>query len=297
MNVSSLTIESAFYNKKDVTSIVRELVFDNALYFVADNGIFGDPEPYKPKKLTITYKLDHKKRVLEVGENEYVKINFIPTDRLGIWYTNNCKTKPNIINRSLNQLYNISKFNKATVLTSVWKKIPNNPFKSYKSVFTSGGHVCITLQILQLLYAAKQLHNFKYVSFLEHDVLYPRGYFDFPDFKKGTILTNMNYIQLSKKGWQENNKSDEPLHQMTMHLTDAIENFEENLKRGLQHEYFLLENQTLKRETWSCEMPAVHIFHGFHLTSHHDIYSEEYELANYYWGHKDLYADLLEIPQ
>ena len=65
MNISSLTIESAFYNKKDVTSIVRELVFDNALYFVADNGIFGDPEPYKPKKLTITYKLDHKKRIKE----------------------------------------------------------------------------------------------------------------------------------------------------------------------------------------------------------------------------------------
>ena len=110
MNGSSLIIESAFYNKKDVTSIVEELIFNNSLYFIADNGVFGDPEPYKPKKLTITYKLNSRKRILEVKENEYVKINFIPTDRLGIWYTNNCKTKPNIINRSFVKIAeNISK--------------------------------------------------------------------------------------------------------------------------------------------------------------------------------------------
>tara|TARA_R100001594_G_scaffold132138_1_gene172178 strand:- start:491 stop:1384 length:894 start_codon:yes stop_codon:yes gene_type:complete len=297
MNNSILTIESAFYNKKDVTSIVEELIFDNTLYFIADNSVFGDPEPYKPKKLILTYRLNSKKKVLEAKENEYVKINFIPTNRLGVWYTNNCKTKPKIINRSLNQLYNVSKFNRATILTSVWEEIVGNPFKSYTSAFREGSHICITLQILQLLYAATQLHNFKYVSFLEHDVLYPSDYFNYPDFEKGRILTNMNYIQLSKKGWQKNNKSDQPLHEMTMHISDAIENFEDNLKKGLQQEYFLLENQNLKRETWACENPAAHIFHGSHLTSHYDIYSKEYEIANYYWGHKDLYSDLLEITQ
>tara|TARA_R100001244_G_scaffold132133_1_gene107235 strand:- start:6 stop:896 length:891 start_codon:yes stop_codon:yes gene_type:complete len=296
MNDSSLIIQKAFYNKKDVKSIVEGLVFNNSLYFVAHNGVFGDPEPYTPKKLKIVYTINNKKEVLEVGENEYVKINYIPTDRLGIWYTNNCKTKPKIINKSLNQLYNISTPNKATILTSVWEEIYNNPFKSYKSISSEGGHICITLQILQLLYAAEQLYNFKYVSFLEHDVLYPDGYFDFPDFEKGSILTNMNYIQLSKKGWQENNKSDEPLHEMTMHLSDAIANFEENLKKGLRHEYFLLENQNLKRETWFCKNPSVHIFHGNHLTSHYDIYSKEYEQGNYFWGHKNLYKDLLELP-
>jgi len=291
----SLVIKSAFYNAKNVTSIVKNLIFgEGSLFFIASNGVFGDPEPYKEKTLKIRYTCNGKNEELEVKENNYVKINYSPSDRLGIWYTNNCSTKPLIIKKSLDELAKISN-KKVTILTSVWEEINNNPYKSYKSFFNHGGLININLQILQLLYAAKKIHDFKYVSFLEHDVLYPIGYFDYPDFDKGSIMTNMNYIQLSKKGWQKNNNSDQPLHEMTMHFSDAIDNFESNLQKGLRHEYFLLENQNLKRKSWKSKNPSVHVYHGAHLTSHYDIYSNEYEQENYYWGNVALYSDILKI--
>ena len=49
---------------------------------------------------------------------------------------------------------------------------------------------------------ARESKQYKYVTFLESDVLYAEGHFDYPDFK-GNSICNMNYKGLCEKGFQE----------------------------------------------------------------------------------------------
>jgi hypothetical protein len=144
---------------------------------------------------------------------------------------------------------------------------------------------------MQLLYQAKEMHNYDYVSFLEHDVLYPEGYFDFPDFEEGNVMTNMNYIGINEDGFQPLGQRDEPFHQMTMRFDEAIRHCESILSNALIRNAGLIEPQNIIRKQWECTNPAIHINHGKHFTSHFNVYRKDNIYTHDgYWGYyKDIW--------
>ena len=153
-------------------------------------------------------------------------------NKLGIFYTHshNLKKTQNTIDLSLSCIKKSSNL-QADILTSVWNKIKNNPFPEYVSWTKQLSHLNQCLQILHLLYASKDIQDYEYVCFLEHDVLYPEQYFNFPEFERGKYLTNMNYMGLKKEGFQKLKQKDKPLHQIVMHYKDAVCHFEEVFRK------------------------------------------------------------------
>jgi hypothetical protein len=267
-------IKKATYGGRDVTSILNSKVKDGQLRVKVGNDIFGDPAVGQIKYLEVEYEGGSKK----IQEGSYLTLPDSKSRKLGIFYTNN--NVDNVVSESLQTL---TKFkDKADILTCVWKPIPNNPFFEVGAMTRSSNHLNIVIQILQLLYAAKNSGEYDYVSFLEHDVLYPDGYFDFPDFEGG-VLTNMNYMGICSAGFQKRNADHEPLHQMTMRFNDAIAHFEKLFKEAIQNGQVLLEPQS-KRSKWHCANPAIHVNHGRHFTSHFTIYGHGVDEVDPYWG-------------
>jgi hypothetical protein len=270
-----LKIKKATYGGVNVTDVLVSKIKNDRLELKVGNHLFGDPTPGVVKYLDVEYNDNSRKRV---KENGYLKIPETSTNKLGVFYSNNNVDK--VVSESLQSL---TKFEgKADILTCAWKPIKDNPFYEAIAMTQSSSHLNIIIQILQLLYAAREMGKYKYVSFLEHDVLYPEGYFDFPDFETG-IMTNMNYMGICKDGWQTKNAAHEPLHQMTMIFEEAISHFENLLKDAIRTGNVLVEPNP-GRKQWKCPNPAVHINHGKHFTSHFSIYSSTTTLDNYYWG-------------
>jgi hypothetical protein len=146
-----------------------------------------------------------------------------------------------------------------------------------------------------LLYQAREIGQYEYVSFLEHDVFYPEGYFDFPEISDGEIITNMNYMGLCRDGWQPLRQFDEPFHQMNMRFSDAIKHCESILPNALIRNSGLIEPQNLKRSKWKCKNPAVHVNHGHHFTSHYNVYGKNnIYLEDHYWGDSKEYKYLFD---
>ena len=217
-------------------------------------------------------------------------------ERLGIFYSNNTNTRlvPTII-ASLNSIKAASQ-GVADIYTCVWDNVPNNPFYQCNAWTRTSSHLNQLLQIMQLLYLAKSAGSYKYVSFLEHDVLYPEGYFQYPDFNKGTILINMNYGGINKKGWQKRKQEEIPFHQITMHFDDALMHCSNILENALIRNDGIIEPQNLKREQYQCKNEAIHINHGHHFTSHYTIYDiDNTYLEHPYWGEHSKYAHLLDV--
>lgn len=269
-----MKITKATYGGKDVTDILISKIKNDELRVKASNDIFGDTAPGVFKYLEVSSEYGNKK----IPEGSYLILPESKVDRLGIFYSNN-----NVDNVVYESLMTLNKFQgKADILTCVWRPIPGNPFFETTAMTKSSNHLNIVIQILQLLYAARESGNYKYVSFLEHDVLYPEGYFDFPDFESG-VMTNMNYKGICADGFQLKTAEHEPLHQMTMIFTEAIEHFEKMLKEAIRSGGILLEPQS-NRHQWMCVNPAVHVNHGKHFTSHFSIYSKITAPADSYWG-------------
>lgn len=288
-----MKIIGATYGGQDCTSQIQALVVDDRLIVYANNSIIGDPCVNKIKQLEITYQDEDDIKTISVSENMYVSIPQSKNKRLGIFYTNNnnAKISPAII-ESLNSI-KIASDGKADIITSVWHRIADNPFNQYEAWTRTSSHINQLLQIMQLLYVARSTGNYDYVSFLEHDVLYPEGYFDYPDFNSGIILTNMNYGGLCKDGWQQRKQGDEPFHQMTMRFDDAIQHCMNILPNALQHNSGLIEPQDMQRTQWQCNNEAIHINHGYHFTSHFSIYdSANLKVEHTYWGNHQKYAYL-----
>jgi hypothetical protein len=175
----------------------------------------------------------------------------------------------------------------------MWEPMPENPFYQVRSWYQSQSHLNQLLQIMQCLYAAQETGEYDYVSFLEHDVMYPEGYFDFPEFERGSVLTNMNYGGLCINGWQERGQDDEPFHQMTMRFEDAIEHCLSILPNALKTNSGMIENQTINRIQWRSQNQAIHINHGVHFTSHNSIYRKDnLSLTHNYWGNHSDYTNL-----
>lgn len=272
-----LNIRSAIYGGKDVTDVVKRQVKGDKLVLKVGNDIFGDPAPGVAKSL----RLDVNGEVKFYAENSFLSLPETKKNKLGIWYSNNNVDK--VVRESV---LSLEKFkDDADILTCVWRPVTSNPFYQCIAMTQSSNHLNIIIQILQLLYVAKETGNYKYVSFLEHDVLYPDGYFDFPDFNTG-VLTNMNYMGICEGGFQQKNADHEPLHQMTMIFDEAITHFENLMKDAIRMGSVLVEPNP-NRKQWRCKNPAIHVNHGKHFTSHFSIYSRNTTPSHPYWGNAD----------
>lgn len=275
-----LQINKAFYGNLDVTSKVASCIKNNKLLIKAGNDLFGDPNPGQKKVLEIDYTYNNNQYIISVEEDGIASIPKTDTKKLGIFYSNN--NYDQVVKASLDSI-KVAADNKADIITCVWKPVAGNPFPELIAVTKHSHHLNIIIQILQCLYTAQSVKQYDYVSFLEHDVYYPEGYFDYPDFKTG-VWTNMNYAGICKEGYQFRNADHEPLHQMTMRFDDAIKHFENLFSEAIKNGSVLVEPQT-KRFKWDAKNPALHINHGRHFTSHFSIYSEKTYPVHSYWGH------------
>lgn len=257
----------------------------------ASNDIIGDPLVGEIKSLVVT--IDN--QVISVEEGKLLVYPPTNNDKLGIFYSNNVNPTINpAIIASLKSIEKAAK-DKADVLTCMWRHEPANPFPEYIAWTKTQSHLNQLLQVMQLLYVARDVHDYKYVSFLEHDVLYPEGYFDYPEIEPGTVITNMNYMGVCKDGFQEVPTKHEPFHQMTMRFDEAISHCESILANALITNSGLIEPQipNIIRLHWECVNPSVHINHGHHFTSHYSIYSStELSDTNHYWGEHSKYMYL-----
>lgn len=288
-----MQIIKATYGGKDCTRNVQDKVKNGSLLINADNNIIGDPAVGSVKHLEIEYMFSDG-LILHGSfkEGELVRIQRESKNKLGIFYSNNNNPKTkNAILKSLQTIEQASR-SKADILTCFWIDEPNSPFNRLTSWYQTPSHLTQLLQIMQLLYTARDSGKYDYVSFLEHDVLYPEGYFDFPDFPSGTSLCNMNYAGVNKEGWQPRMHDHQPFHQMTMRFDDAIKHCEKILPNALTTNSGMIEPQTNQRGSWNCINPAIHINHGHHFTSHYSIYGKADSKLNDYWGDHNQYLYL-----
>lgn len=290
-----IKIIKATYGGKDCIDIVTSKIRDNRLILHSNNDIIGDPTPGKLKYLTVEAEINGVKVVRSIQEGKLLALPESSNTKLGIFYSNNNipEINPAII-ASLNSIYKAAKEN-VDVYTCMWKHEPKNPFVEYIAWTNTYSHLNQLLQIMQLLYSAKEIKNYEYVSFLEHDVLYAEGYFDYPDFGPGQVFTNMNYIGMNKDGYQALAQRDEPFHQMTMRFEDAIKHCEKILSNALVNNSGNIENQDLIRRQWNSRQPSIHINHGHHFTSHYNVYSKTMLFNNHsYWGLHDKWKYLFD---
>lgn len=266
------------------------MIVSDRLVVLSSNNIIGDPRIGVKKQLVV--KIDGEEFITDEG-NWFIyprtKLN-----KLGVWYSNNSNKNQNAINKSLETIRKAAE-GKADIVTCVWKHIEDNPFLEIISWYKESTHLNQLLQIMQCLYYAKNIGAYDYVSFLEHDVMYPEGYFDFNDFNNGTIITNMNYGGINIYGWQEAIHKHEPMHQMTMKFSDAIEHFHKLIPNALITNSGNIENNTLVRKKWYCKNQSIHINHGNHFTNHYSIYDQNKNLPQIhsYWGNYSKYKYLL----
>jgi len=274
----------------DITMQVRSKVQNGKLYLPVNNNIAGDPAPGHVKHLAIDVTVDGIDASYHFKENTVVVLPMTQSNKLGIFYSNNHDTTiyP-AISASLSSIERAAQ-QRADIITCMWRKHPNNPFTELLAWTNTSSHLNQILQILQCLYTAGEVKTYKYVSFLEHDLLYPEGYFDYPDFDSG-IIGNDNYMGLIKTGWQKKNQPDQPLSQLTMLYTDAVEHFNLILKNALVRNSGLIEPQ-VKIDRWNSQNPAVHINHGRHFTSHYSIYQQQTFPDDPYWGNYSKYSHL-----
>jgi hypothetical protein len=288
-----MEVIKATYGGVDCTEIINSKIKNNKLIIRSDNSLIGDVSPGIIKYLEVEgiYNGNEFKEIITEGNTlTYPKSEL---KKLGIFYSNN--TNPNIypaIKKSLDTI-KLASDGKADIITCMWKPFNDNPFQEIISWYQSQSHLNQLLQILQILYTAKEIGNWDYVSFLEHDVMYPLGYFDFPEFECGNIITNTNYGGINRKGWQNKKQSDEPFHQMSMRFDDAISHCLEILPNALRTNSGMIESQTLNRLQWECLNQSIHINHGNHFTSHYSIYDSENTYDYHpYWGTWDKYQSL-----
>lgn len=282
-----LEITHATYGGVDCLDRVKSFVRGDRLILRATNEIIGDVQPGVVKYLEIEIN-GVRERIREGDTFVYPKST---TNRLGIWYSNDFKGHP-AVKKSIETIQKAAE-NRADIVTCVWKAVENNPFHQIYSWNQSSSHLNQLLQILQCIYTAQTMGEYKYVSFLEHDVMYGEGYFDYPEFERGEIWTNMNYGGINRDGWQHKGQHDEPMHQMTMRVEDALEHFHDILGNALVTNSGMIENQNMVRKQWNAENQSIHINHGSHFTSHYNIYQKHNTYKEHpYWGNHSDYHHL-----
>jgi hypothetical protein len=286
-------ITKATYGGVDCTNIIQSKVSGDRLILRSSNDLIGDTMPGVVKYLEIEGELGGNLFSESVREGTLLTLPRTKHNKLGIFYSNN--NNPSIwpaIYKSLDTIKTAAD-GKADIVSCMWNPMPDNPFHQISSWYQSQSHLNQLLQIMQCLYSAKEMHDYEYVSFLEHDVMYPEGYFDFNDFESGKVLTNMNYGGINKDGWQHRGQSDEPFHQMTMRFDDAIKHCESILPNALRTNSGMIETQTMRRTQWEAPNQSIHINHGVHFTSHNSIYRKDNLYTEHpYWGNHSDYLHL-----
>lgn len=286
-----MEIIEATYGGKDIKDILTKRINNGKLIVRSDNNICGDPKMGEIKYLEIEVEIDGEIVKESVKEGLLLTLPKPKTNRLGIFYSNNINEKiyP-AIRESLKSIKKAAE-GKADILTCMWRYEVENPFYQCIAWTQTSSHLNQILQILQLLYTAKETGDYKYVSFLEHDLVYAEGYFDYPDFDEG-VLANMNYIGMNKEGYQYRGQNDKPTSQLTMLFSDAIQHFESLLPNALVTNSGLLEPQIPMVE-WNSEHPNIHINHGSHFTSHYNIYKKDDLFQTHpYWGEHSKWLSL-----
>ena len=281
-----MNITKASYGGVDCLQVVKSKIRGNTLVLRVSNDIIGDTNVGVQKFLEIEINGVYQK----IKEGDTLVYPKSTNNRLGVWYSNDTNNHPAVI-KSLETIQKAAE-GKADIVTCVWNNIPTNPFYEIRSWNKSSSHLNQLLQILQCIYSAQTMGKYEYVSFLEHDVMYGEGYFDYPDFGGG-ILTNMNYGGINRNGWQHRGQNDEPMHQMTMRVEDALEHFHSILGNALVTNSGMIENQKMVRNQWKAENESIHINHGSHFTSHFSIYKTDNVYKEHqYWGEHANYTHL-----
>lgn len=238
------------------------------------------------------------------------------TKRLGIYYTNNDNDLLGPLRKkTLKQLKKISNID---IVCSVWNPIKNNPFPEYICNYKEHSTTNICLQILSLLSLFNDKQKYKYVSFLEHDVLYPKNYFNYPEFDTSFIL-NTNYLGLNNFGYIEKKDSidkfkrtfrseyetskfvDCPLFCTTMNFNFAIKHFAKILFNSLNRENSpsiepLDRIQNNDYILYAGENPVLHFETGFNFSHHFNIFYDKKNISmnNEYWGPTKKYKKLFK---
>lgn len=290
---SLLHITKASYGGVDCTRVLQEKAQLGSIQIQVDNSLIGDVAQGVVKYLEIAGTYGDTSFSEIVKEGDFLVLPKSTHNRLGIFYSNNNNSLiwP-AIEKSLESIQ-IAAAGRADIISCMWGPMETNPFIQLRSWYTSQSHLNQLLQIMQCLFVAKEMGQYEYVSFLEHDVLYAEGHFDYDEFEKGQVLTNMNYGGICKEGWQHKGQFDEPFHQMTMRMEDAIEHCIYILPNALRTNSGCIETQTLKRIQWNSPNESIHINHGTHFTSHNTIYRKDtvYEQHDY-WGDYRKYLSL-----
>lgn len=293
-----IEIIKATYGGVDCTEEVKKKVRNGNLIIKSDNNIIGDTKQGFVKTLFIEYILDGVEGFKKTKEGDNFVLKSSSYNKLGIFYSNNNNPKTfKAIDKSLETIEKAAD-GRADIVTCVWNPIPNNPFVELISWVQNAGHLNQLLQIMQCLYFARNYGKHEWVSFLEHDVMYPEDYFSFNETEYiNCVFTNENYIGICEKGFQDKKWQDQfPFHQMTMRFEDAIKHCESMLSNALVTNSGLIEPDLgFIRRTWRTKYPAVHINHGMHFTSHFETYkSDDFNENNEYWGSYLHYKGLFE---
>lgn len=288
-----MKIVKATYGGADCTAVINKRVINNSLRLKVSNSIIGDPLVGQVKYLEIEYIIKGETKTDKWREGDYCVIQEKQHKKLGIFYSNN--NRPETQKTIISSLKSIEKAaeDKADILTCMWVPQADNPFQEFISWTHTYSHLNQLLQIMQLLYIARDTGEYESVSFLEHDVLYPEDYFDYALPASKEILCNMNYIGMNKNGFQNLDRQDQPFHQMTMRFNDAIEHCESILANALITNSGMIE-PNWGRVTRQTKNSSVHVNHGHHFTSHYSIYSKSVKKTNEYWGNIKDYKDLFQ---
>jgi hypothetical protein len=267
----------------DVTEHLRRLVKNDRLSLVVSNSLFTDPCLGKVKTLHVAYELPGSDRFYtqQTEENGILIAPLVGGDKVGIFYTNN-SIPPKYLERVLKQLEKAA--GEVDILTCPWHPIEGNPFPELEWSHHVPHYLTITLQILKLLLTAQQIGAYENVFFLEHDVLYPEGYFDIEPFSED-VLWNTNYIGLCAKGFQPVHSGARPLHLLTMKLPAAIEHFTSYIRVSMMNALVTHEPYDRTSKTWRSTEPAVHINHGSHFSPWSTSFSrKKIDTSHTYWG-------------
>lgn len=288
-----LKLISATYGDKNVIEILKSRLVNEQIVLNVNNQTFGDPKPGVVKTLVVNYEHNGVIGTSSIVENSVLRLPDVQTDILGIFYTNN-SIKPEILKSSLDSIYKASIKNPTDILVSSWENILDSKFPTIKCSVATRNHFNIAYQICQLLATAEQTKKYKYVAFLEHDVLYGEDYFNFDDFE-GNVLSNENFIGINSSGFQSKKQSDQPLHQLILKFDYALEHFKQILFESIVKGINLEPSHNPPYTQRISSQPSIHVNHGRNFTSHFNIYSKENYFNDEYWGDSKSLVEKLNL--
>ncbi len=296
----------------DVSDILeRQLAATGRVSIGCGNQLAGDPACGQKKSLRAIIQ----DKEFEVPEGRYfIWPSEESADHLVIFYSHVNpkvdKRQGELVSYCLNHLLNTVPDNVAVRGGLIHSYPVTHPkFYNYTPMYREGiGHAMIMQQIYRTLLAARNegLTSLKYVSFAEHDNLYPTSHFQFEDFEED-LLINTHHIGFTQDGFQKQQEQETwPTFAMTMKYDSAIEYFKNRIQCFFEspelfctiepltshHVTTFNEGIEMVRKGLTCtyklrktEEPILHLWNGCHNTSHYQTYpKDEYLNHDAYWG-------------